>query len=67
MVSKRSSVNWNNIAVKVVPVDKGNPNKLNPYSGISDKEREQTFISACGKIWARHIRDRQNKQSERRQ
>ena len=56
MVSKRSSVNWNNIAVKVVPVDKGNPNKLNPYSGISDKEREQTFISAWQDLGKAHKR-----------
>jgi hypothetical protein len=63
----KKRIEWNAMRIKIVPTDKGNPNKLNPYSGVSDKEREQTFISACGKIWARHTRDRQNKQSERRQ
>ena len=52
-----TKIDWDHISVKFVQADKDHPNERNPYSKLSAKEREQSIVSLCAKIWARHINE----------
>jgi len=54
----KSRIDWDNIKIKIVSVDKEHPNELNPYAKLSAKEREQAIVSVCGRIWARSIKEK---------
>ncbi len=55
---KRSRIDWNNIKIKIVTVDKDNLNPLNPCSKLNNKEREKEILSISAKIWARAIKEK---------
>lgn len=57
---KRSRVDWKNIKITIVPVDKDNltHNPLNPCSKMNNKEREKEILSISAKIWARAIKEK---------
>ena len=55
-------IDWDNIKVRIVSVDKEHPNELNPYAKLSAKEREQAIVSVCGKIWARAMKEKLQQQ-----
>lgn len=55
---KRSRIDWKNIKITIVPVDKDNLNSLNPCSKMHNKEREKEILSISAKIWARAIKEK---------
>ena len=57
-IKTTTKIDWNNIKIKVVSVDKEHPNEYNLYARLSAKEREQIIVSICGRIWARHIKEK---------
>jgi hypothetical protein len=62
MPKNKPKIDWSNIKIKIVAVDKSNLNELNPYAKVSTKERDQALISICGRIWARTMKERLLKQ-----
>ena len=54
----KSRIDWSTIKVRIVSADRDHPNGLNPYAGLSAKERERLMVSICGRIWARHIKEK---------
>jgi hypothetical protein len=57
-MAKRNKIEWENIRITVIPVNKENPNRLNPCARLSSKEREQEIIFICAKIWSRVMKDK---------
>ena len=57
-IKTTTKIDWNNIKIRVVSVDKEHPNEHNLYARLSAKEREQAIVSICGRIWARHIKEK---------
>ena len=51
-------IDWDNIKVRIVSAGREHPNEHNPYARLSSKEREQVVVSICGRIWARHIKEK---------
>ena len=51
-------IDWDNIKVRIVSAGREHPNEHNPYARLSDNEREQAIVSMCGRIWARHIKEK---------
>ena len=58
----KSRIDWSTIKVRIVSADRDHPNGLNPHTGLSAKERERALVSICGRIWARHIKDKMLKE-----
>lgn len=58
MRKNKPKIDWANIKIKIVAADKANLNELNPYTKVSDKEREQAIISISGRIWARAVKEK---------
>lgn len=61
----KSRTDWNNIIVKIVPADKVNPNPLNPYAKLSQKEREREIISILVRIWTRITKEKISKEANK--
>jgi len=57
-IKTTTKIDWNTIKIRVVSVDKEHPNEHNLYARLSAKEREQAIVSICGRIWARHIKEK---------
>jgi len=53
-----AKIDWNNIKIRIVSVDKEHPNEHNLYARLSAKEREQAIVSICGRIWARAMKEK---------
>ena len=51
-------IDWDKIRVTIVPADKEKPNVGNPYIKLSPAERDEVRIAICGRIWARHVREK---------
>ena len=54
----KTRIDWDNIKVRIVSAGREHPNEHNPYARLSDNEREQAIVSMCGRIWARHIKEK---------
>ena len=54
----RAKIDWDNIKVRLVSASREHPNEHNLYARLSTKEREQAMVSICGRIWARHIKEK---------
>ena len=54
----KARIDWDNIKVRIVSAGREHPNEHNPYARLSDNEREQAIVSMCGRIWARHIKEK---------
>ena len=54
----KTRIDWDNIKVRIVSAGREHPNEHNLYARLSNKEREQAIVSTCGRIWARHIKEK---------
>ena len=54
----KTKIGWDNIKVTLVSAGREHPNEHNPYARLSTKERDQVVVSICGRIWARHIKEK---------
>ena len=54
----KTKIDWDNIKVRIVSAGREHPNEHNLYARLSNKEREQAIVSTCGRIWARHIKEK---------
>ena len=60
----KTKIDWDNIKIRLVSAGKEHPNEHNPYARFSAKEREQAVASICGRIWARHIKEKLLKEKD---
>jgi hypothetical protein len=58
---RRSKIDWSAIKVKIVTADKDHPNKLNPYTNLSSKERAAAIVTTSARIWVRYVRSQLSK------
>ena len=58
----KTKTDWDNIKVRLVSAGREHPNEHNLYARLSTKEREQAMVSICGRIWARHIKEKVSKE-----
>ena len=62
----KTKIVWDNIKVRLVSASREHPNEHNLYARLSTKEREQAIVSICGRIWARHVREKLAKDTDKR-